>query len=178
MATIPTEITFVVGAVLTAAQLNSGMRDLGNFWISGRPLCLVTQSVGQAIPTGAFTPLTFDVETIDRDGMHSTSTNTDRLTAVTPGWYMLGGGVGFAGPGAASTRRGCQWQLNGSAITGGSVLISVGGTSAQAVPARAFPVYLNAGDYLRLAAYQDTGSSLTTGSSDSASTASALWISS
>lgn len=47
------------------------------------------------VGTASWTALTFDTERFDTDGIHSTSTNTERLTCVTPGVYAISGSVYF-----------------------------------------------------------------------------------
>jgi hypothetical protein len=56
----------------------------------------VTHSVAQSIATNTGTILAFDTERYDTDGMHDTATNNTRLTAKSPGKYLVWGGVGFA----------------------------------------------------------------------------------
>lgn len=54
------------------------------------PVCRVYNSAYQAIANVTQTNVTFDTEPFDPDGMHSTSVNTERITCVTPGYYMFG----------------------------------------------------------------------------------------
>lgn len=90
MATVPAPRTWTVGELLTAAKLNTDLRDGLNFLLSGKPLALLTKTVGQSIPTGGGTNLvTWDAETIDRDGGHSNSVNNTRYTVQTAGWYNV-----------------------------------------------------------------------------------------
>jgi len=56
------------------------------------PAVHVTKSDTTALGLSAWTSLTFDTETSDTDAMHSTVSNTSRLTVPTggDGWYIFG----------------------------------------------------------------------------------------
>ena len=60
------------------------------------PAARVTNSSDEAIPSGGSeTTLTFDTEDYDNASLHSTSANSSRLTAPTPGIYDVVGQVGW-----------------------------------------------------------------------------------
>lgn len=161
MATVPNEITYSAGSVLTAAQLNTNLRDAINFVITNRPILEVRQTSVQSISGATSTAINFDAEDIDNDGMHSTSSNTSRATAQTAGRYRVGGGISWAGNGAG--RRNCQWAINGAVQNGVDAGIAAGGnTNALPVAARSMTLHLNVGDYLELLGFQDCGGSLNT----------------
>lgn len=175
MATVPAEMTAVAGAILTAAEWNSNVRDGINFMLS-RPLCIVTQiAPAQTINNATTTPVTFNSETIDRDGMHSLTTNTSRLTAVTAGYYLLVGAVAY--PSNATGSRMAVWAVNGTGVPGGTVFAAaITGVAVQTIPQSSVVTYLNVGDYAELDARQDSGSNLTLMvSGGSSSSATALW---
>lgn len=74
--------------------------------------CRVYNSGNQSISNATWTALTFDSEVYDTDGMHSTSTNTSRLTCVTAGKYLVHAAVTFA-----ANATGSRWaaiKKNGS----------------------------------------------------------------
>lgn len=152
MATVPVEITWVTSQVVTAAQLNSNLRDAVNFLIN-RPICQVRQTVSQSFTSGTPAVVTFDSEDVDTDNMHSTVTNTSRITAVTAGRYALGGGHGWATNTVGA--RSCDWQINGSPTNGGSATVApvTGFTTRPA--AKAISVFLNVGDFLEMIAFQN-----------------------
>lgn len=85
---IVTPRTWVAGDVLTAAQLNVDVRDNVTF-LANPPSCRVTNSTTQSLTDNLETVLTFDTETYDTAGMHSTAVNTGRITIVTAGLYLL-----------------------------------------------------------------------------------------
>jgi hypothetical protein len=162
VATVPAEMTAVAGAVLTAAQWNTNVRDAVNF-LTNPPACEIRQTVAQSIPTGGTTTaLLFDVEDFDNDGMHSTASLTSRITAQTAGRFQFGGGVIFAVNGTG--RRICWWALNGTAVLG-SEATTMASSVANATcgpGARTKSVFLNVGDYVELIGYQDSGGALNT----------------
>ncbi|MFD9949814.1 hypothetical protein ACFWYW_55905 [Nonomuraea sp. NPDC059023] len=94
MATLPSPRTWTVGELLTAAKLNLDLRDGLNFLLSP-PLAVLRKSGNQSIPQSASTEVTWDVEDIDRDGGHSTVSNTSRYTSQTAGWYNFSTVIGW-----------------------------------------------------------------------------------
>lgn len=50
--------------------------------------CFLTKTGTQA--TGLATAITWEAESYDPDGMHSTSTNPSRITIIRTGYYMVG----------------------------------------------------------------------------------------
>lgn len=158
---IPVFRTWVAGEVVTAAYMNSNIRDAGNFFLA-RPLAVLRQTVGQSVATsGSGAPLLFDAEDIDSDNGHSTVTNTSRYTAQTTGWYLPSGGVGWTA--SATGRRGCWWLLTGTGVNGTESMLQTTAANSVCVPSRARPVFMTAlTDYLELNGYQDTGGALTT----------------
>lgn len=159
MATVPGVNTWAAGSVLTAAQLNTYVSNAVTFFLN-RPTCQVRQTIAQAVANITNTSMLFDGEDVDNDNMHSTTTNTDRITAQTAGRYALGGGNSFASN--ATGGRGALWFLNGSGLPGGGVMLqAVNGDDTQ-VPARSMSVFLNVGDFVTLVAYQSSGGSRNT----------------
>jgi hypothetical protein len=163
--------------VLTAAQLNTYLSNAVSFFLAP-PLALLRQTVAQSVPTGAFTALTMDTEDLDRDGGHSTTTNTSRYTAQTAGYYLCSGLVGWSS--SATGRRATRWQVNGSATNASDAIFAAVIASAINVVPPTKPIFLNVGDYLEMAAFQDSGGALLTavavGSDQPGS--SILWVSS
>ena len=56
--------------------------------VAAPPLCIVRSTANQSLANATDTAITFDTEHVDALGMHSTSSNTDRITVVTPGRYL------------------------------------------------------------------------------------------
>ena len=110
-----------------------------------------------SVPDSTWTALNFNSEVFDTDGMHSSVTNTDRLTVVTPGTYLIGGQLAFAANGAGI--RGIEIFLNGATVIGEVNDIPVGtGNWRMAIAPTLYQ--LIAGDYLQLRAYQTSGGDL------------------
>jgi hypothetical protein len=99
--------------------------------------------------------LTFDSERFDTDGMHSTTSNTSRLTATVAGKYHISGTVLFANN--VNGARGLQIQLNGTTFLAIVRVPTVTGTDTTGITINT--IYdLAVGDYVELFAYQGTGS--------------------
>ena len=171
MATIPVMSTASAGGTITAALWNSQVRDAENFFLAV-PMCVLTCSVTQSIANTAFTSLNFDTEVRDNDGMHSTVTNTSRITCVTAGWYQYAGVVGWGG--SVTGARLSHWSLNGSTIAGSEVASSSPLATAEGIPASSGITFLNVGDYLEIQIWQSSGGALLTGAN--ASRASVKWV--
>ena len=130
MATIPSPATAAVGGKETASGWNADVRDEALFWTTNRPLGQSVQTVAQTgWTTATFTSITFTTEDIDRDGQHSTSSNTSRyVIGTTLGWYRVSGVYCAAGNAAATLLR-ARIALNGTAVQGSPNSINPGGTS-------------------------------------------------
>lgn len=160
MTAVPVTRTWVAGEVVTATEMNNNLTLVLNFLLTP-PLCQINNSTAISVPTAAFTVMPMDTEDVDNSGMHSTVTNTSRMTAVYPGWYRASGFVSFTGN--STGRRGGRWNVNGTATNPGAAYNATVATSASPeVPLRTVDIFLNVGDYLEAAAYQDSGSTLST----------------
>lgn len=159
MATVPAEITWTTGQVVTAAQLNTNMRDAVNFIIAP-PLAVLRQTVAQSLTSAVYTALAMDTEDIDRDNAHSTVTNTSRYTAQTTGWYDHDGSYAIGTNGTG--RRAVHWGVNATAVNGGEAVIPATAAGGVSVAAPGKAIFLNVGDFSELFAYQDSGGPLNT----------------
>ncbi len=110
--------------------------------------------------SGAFTPdvsawtsITFDSERIDTDAVHSTSTNTSRLTVPTggDGLYLIGGTVEFPSTAGNGVTLGVRILLNGATTLAATKFTSAPSDTSILTVARAYQ--LAAGDYIELQAY-------------------------
>lgn len=160
MATVPVTRTAVAGEVVTASHFNDNIRDPLNFLLSTPLLEVRNITTPTSCTNGAWTTLTFNTEDVDSAGMHSTSVNTSRATAVYPGWHQCSGATSFEAD--ATGQRGARWAKNGTAIDAGEVLINTTGAFGPSVAARTKQIFLNVGDYVELQAYQNRGSALNT----------------
>lgn len=151
--------TWVSGNILTAAQLNTDVRDNSNA-SRGQPRVRAYRNSSFAIPTLTVTPIPFDAEVIDTHGIHSTSVNTSRFT-VPSGWAgdWLFGATIFWEPNTTGDRRHCEINVNGALkiVDSDQPPGSSGGVATQSCSAIWFPV---AGDFFESAGYHDRGSNL------------------
>lgn len=112
----------------------------------------------QSISNNTYTLVTFNAETYDTDGFHSTSTNTERMTipAGLAGYYEVTASVGFDTN--TTGRRLLQIRKNGTAIA----LTEVSSATSTNYPAfnASIVVNLAVGDYVDFEAYQTSGASL------------------
>ena len=126
MVAVPSQVTVAVASKLPAATWNDDVRDAINFFVSNRPMTYLTQAVAQTGWVSASTnDITFTTEVLDRDGQHSTASNTHRVViGNTLGWYRVSGVVVFAGNTAATLLR-ANISLNGTAVNGSYVSLGV-----------------------------------------------------
>lgn len=155
--TIPVVSSQAPGNYITSAAWNSGPKALGD-WTTSPPVCTVYQSTVQAVPSGTWTAITYDSESLDTDGFHSVVSNTSRLTIVIAGTYRIDGLVAFV---ANSTGvRGARVAVNGTAIRSQTNLPTTVG-SAWSAPCWA-EVPLNLNDYVEIQAFHNSGGALNT----------------
>ena len=121
------------------------------------PVCVVYNSSDLLIPNNAFTDLTFNSESIDTDGMHSTSTNTNRITINTTGIYVMSLVGSFAAD--ATGIRTLAIFVDGSDYLCAADIPanSVGGCTVSLTSP---PIQLTSGQYVNAQAYQTSGGTL------------------
>lgn len=111
----------------------------------------------QSCANGTETLLTFDSELFDIDGMHSTSSNTSRLTCVTPGTYQVSGYIAFDAN--ATGVRYLALYKNG-ALVGYPSTIPASSAGVSSSLALSHIIQLVVGEYLEVKAYQSSGGAL------------------
>jgi len=123
--------------------------------------CSVTNSADQTIANGTYTTLTFNQETYDTDGFHSTSSNTGRFTvpAGKAGYYSIYAQVVFNKNPVAINNGDLRIMKNGSTLQYSG---EIGGTTA-AIPTINFTFIANlaVADYLEIQVSQESGGNLT-----------------
>src|SRR5690348_4800830 len=114
MTATPTVHTFAAGEIATAANINLFGTAI-NF-LMARPILEIRQTTNQSVSSSSTptTPITYTTEDADTSGMHSTSSNTSRATAVYPGWYSFSGNVAFVANSTGS--RGLAGAVNGTVL--------------------------------------------------------------
>lgn len=158
MTAVPVPSTFVDDVVLTAGDLNVGIRDSLLFLLS-KPIAHLRQTTSQSISNGVATALTFNTESVDSAGGHSTSSNTSRYTAVYPGWYRVSSAVAMVVQATGIYEVG--WLINGTSLDGATLAVTAASTLAGPA-ARTLLVYLGVGDYVELYVFQTSGGALGT----------------
>lgn len=144
----------MTGAVLTEAQLDTLSDDIA--FLANPPRCRVYNSADLTIPNNADTPLTFDSERFDTDTMHSTSANTNRITATTAGKYLIGLSIVWANN--STGIRNVSMAVNGTTAILSETVVSLSGFST---PINVQTFYdLAAGDYVAVTGYQNSGGNL------------------
>jgi hypothetical protein len=168
-------MTFTAGTVLTAAQLNSNLRDPINFIITP-PLLICRQAVAtQPLTNGVWTPINMDAEDIDRDGMHSTVTNPSRATAQTAGYYDVCGIVSIASN--ATGARAAKLSINTVDVPGRAASGMAAGALISA-PEITGTLFLNVGDFVETRGNQVSGTTLNTSiNTDFQSSMTCRWVS-
>lgn len=156
MATVPNPRTWTVGELLTAAKLNTDLRDGLNFLLAS-PRAQLYKTAPQSTATGTFTTLSFDAEVIDSDGAHSTSTNNSRFTAQTSGWYQVSASIHW-NPDSTAGFRMTTIDINNSG-TPQFFDMSVPMSDNSLVLNPCGMLFLNVGDYVEVKVYQNSGAS-------------------
>lgn len=122
-----------------------------------RTAARVYNSGNISIPNATWTALTFDSEAFDPRGLHSTSTNTSRVTISQAGLYMIGGMAVFDANSAGF--RGLRLRLNGSTTFGTTYINPRAGD--YEVDMEIVSLYaLAANAYVELLAFQNSGGAL------------------
>lgn len=119
---------------------------------------ILTSNATQAIATATYTPILFQVETLDTNSLHSTSVNTSRVTIAKNGTYIITGSVLFE-PSASGLRMLELFKNGGPTHYGFRVAPTVDFFHLSL----AATLNLVATDYLELQVYQTTGGSLNIG---------------
>lgn len=119
------------------------------------PGCRVYHSTTQSISSGSDTAVAFDSEYFDNDTMHSTSSNTSRVTITTAGHYLLTAKIGW---GAFN-----NGDYTAKLVVNGSTTIAIDTRTvpaSAALPARtclAANYKLAAADYVEVVVNQTSG---------------------
>lgn len=155
MATVPVPRTWTVGELLTAAKMNTDVRDGLNFLLAP-PLAALTKNANQAYTSGSFTGITWPTENVDRDGGHSTSTNTNRYTAQTAGYYTMHVFANWTLESASGYRR-VLFRTNGTTFGHQDSRPGLATVNMSHLSGIAF---LSVGDYVEVMADQNSGTTI------------------
>lgn len=153
-------MTFVAGNVLTAAQMNTHVRDNGKASMGADKASVrLFNTTVQAIPTATLTSITFDSERWDSQAMHSLVSNTNRITIPTnwSGQYIIGAHIAWA---SNNSTKGVFIYLNATYYITGQTMSDNGQLNASCNPNTLYGVV--AGDYLEVQVWQNSGGNLNT----------------
>ena len=117
------------------------------------PVCLLTDATWTHNSSGNWLDVEFDTETLDPDGLHSTTSDKDHVTIKVPGVYVIVGAGTWAASGVGTERR-LAISLNGTNFNIQSTAIACESIAVAAI------CKLAIGDIVRLAGWQDSGGSL------------------
>ncbi|MDO8335636.1 MAG: tail fiber domain-containing protein, partial [Candidatus Saccharibacteria bacterium] len=120
-------------------------------------------TVAHTIATSTSTALTFNQERYDTSAIHSTSSNTSRFTAPTKGKYLITGSTMWVAN-ASVTRRITSIFLNNTTFLARSETTPAASTNIAQNVATVYE--LNAGDYVELLVFQNSGGNIDTVASD------------
>lgn len=138
-----------------SSDMNTYVRDNTNFLYSP-PSARVYNNAAIEVPNNDTKELPFNQERKDTDNIHSTSSNPTRLTCKTPGNYSVYGNVRFASNATGS--RIVAIRKNGTDVYASARIPAVNGGTTN------IPIYteidLEAGDYVELTAWQNSGGPL------------------
>jgi hypothetical protein len=120
-----------------------------------RALCANGQSIGTRTPT----PVAFDSEAWDTDGLHDAARNPTRLTARTAGLYVITAGLAWQSN--PMGWRAAVLRLDGTVNAAWDQRLAVNG--AETIQAITAQHLLAVGGYVELVVEQSSGRSLTIG---------------
>lgn len=132
----------------TAGQILTGT-DSNTAAFSTPPGARVYNSTSLAIPASAATVLTFDSERFNNGSVHSTTTNTSRLTAPQAGVYVISAHAYTASAQAGTNTM--NIRLNGSTTL--AYTQDQGTSTVNAVLSISTVYHLSAGDYVEAVIY-------------------------
>lgn len=139
------------------------------------PGCRVYNNAAISVTHNTFQALTFNTERFDTDTMHSTSSNTGRITFTTAGIYQVTGHVVFAAS-AGGTHRSLFIRVDGSTSIASMAVPTLGASATVAITVTAVYAF-TATQYVELLAYQDSGAGLNaTATSNYSPEFGAVWI--
>lgn len=179
MATVPTPLDPAPGDKNSATAFDAGVRDVLNWLMTGYPRVHAYSAAGVAVPNSSGgTLITFDSEIYDTDNMHSTVSNTGRVTFTTAGLYRIS--IQISMPTATYSTLDMYTKLNANGVIGGGTTIKQNFYNVAAAATGNcffnFTRFFNAGDYIEQFIDQTSGASRTCSGTSFGSRVQAEWI--
>lgn len=126
--------------------------------------CILAKSTAQSITNGVFVPVTFGVgtELLDPMGMHSTSSNTERVNILKKGIYEVNALFRYADSNTGSATRAILIYKNGTTSDGDmqSFFHNDGSNVGRGSPSINYKAAFDVGDYIEIRAYQESAGAL------------------
>lgn len=151
---LPVPRTWTVGELLTAAKLNTDLRDM-ILYLMAPPRAKLYRTTSLVCATGSFITVGWDAEVVDSDNGHSTTTNNSRYIAQTAGWFDITANVNW-NPESTAGFRLAMLDVNASGsppytdlstpVSDSSCVLNPGGL-----------MFLNVNDYVELRVLQNSG---------------------
>lgn len=139
------------GLSITGTGSGKGVTVADTLTVTNQHRCHI-YATGGVISTGSEQGVFFDSESFDVGGLHSTSSNTDRITIVESGFYLLVANITIEGNATGYRYIRIESNLAQTYQPGTSAPYNV----LTAVVTK----YLNAGDYVTVSIYQNSGGNL------------------
>lgn len=158
MATVPAPRTWAVGELLTAAKLNTDLRD-GMSFLLATPFTMLQKTGNQTLTNSAWTPVDWDSEQFDDDAGHDNVTNPSRYTIKTAGWWELTSTIRTEV--STAGRRGGRFRKNATGNPLPGEVVASPDTAGLSVLSFTTTVLLAVNDYVQVEAWQDSGTSRT-----------------
>ena len=134
------------------------------------PVVYAYQTAANNCPDSTVTLITMDAELVDTDNVHSTSTNTSRLTIVTAGRYRVLGQLSYNVSGAVGYRD-ARLLKNGANVA----LTRIPAPNAISYTQVYDEILCAVGDYIELAGFQNSGAAVATGTGVNTTFLKARW---
>jgi len=127
-----TDRTWVTGEVVTAAYLNTWVRDNVKWLSTDKPMARAYNTPGQSVAASATATLLYNTNRFDNASLHSTSSNTNRMTIPSGGAGKYLFGTFTLMPGQATVGN---YQVSTIRQSGSTV---IGATQVQVLNSAAF----------------------------------------
>lgn len=149
-----------VGVNPTSTILNANIRDAVNF-LKNRPHAVLRRiTTNQPVSNNTNTPIFWNGEDLDTDSGHSNVTNPSRYTVVTAGYYQLTPTVVWATNGSGYRQIFVAKNGDTTHRYGMNNTFVLGVSGAQVCMNISVVLGLQAGDYVEVWVYQNSGGSL------------------
>jgi hypothetical protein len=159
------------GNAILASDFSTLFTNSNNYRVPA--MCVLTAG-SQVIANTTATALTYSSEVVDTDAMHSTSSNTSRITIATAGVYLFTCQLAAAGSGAAGSRILATLNKNGAeAVTNGARVDTQNPTASSSLAiSLSLALSCAVNDYFEWVIFQSSGGNRTV----DGSTFSAVWL--